>query len=186
MSPPLNTLPRPAPPKQVRWHPGAQYLRAQLPETLRPWLFAEGSLTQRLIALSGDRFRVQVLAQCWQRPAPAEAHLLGQPPTARALIREVILFGGDQPWVYARSILPASTLTGDLRRLRKLQNSSLGALLFTYPDLHRQPFELACSNGLWGRRSRFELGRRALIVSEFFLPDFADAVRASPMNEAVS
>jgi len=186
ISPLLNTLPRPAPPAQVRWHPGAQYLRAQLPELLRPWLFAEGSLTQRLIALSGNRFRVQVLAQGWQRPAAAEARLLGLAPTAQALIREVILFGGERPWVYARSILPASTLTGDLRRLRKLQNSSLGALLFTYPDLRRQPFEVACSQGLWGRRSRFELGRRALIVSEFFLPDFVEAVRAQPDARAVS
>lgn len=172
-SAPLS-IPLPAAPALVRWHPGAHWLRARLPLPLRPWLFAEGSLTRRLLAQSGGRFRVQVLAQCWQRPAAGEARLLGMAPTACALVREVILSGNGQPWVYARSILPATTLTGDLRRLRRLQDSSLGALLFTYPQLHRQPFEIAHSNGLWGRRSRFELGARALIVSEFFLPDFLD------------
>jgi chorismate--pyruvate lyase len=162
----------PAAAAQVRWRAGGRYLRHQLPELLRPWLFAEGSLTRRLIAQSGGRFRVQVLAQRWQRPAAGEARLLGMSPAARALVREVILFGDDRPWVYARSILPVATLTGDLRRLRRLQDSSLGALLFAYLQLHRQPFEIACSNDLWGRRSRFELGERALIVSEFFLPEF--------------
>lgn len=177
---PSIAIPLPAAPTQVHWHLGTHYLRAQLPDMLRPWLFAEGSLTQRFIAASGGCFRVQVLAQRWQRAAPAEARLLGVDPAAYALIREVILFGGEQPWVYARSVLPVSTLTGDLRRLRKLQNSSLGALLFTYPQLRRQPFEIACSNQLWGRRSRFELGARALIVSEFFLPGFISHLQRYP------
>jgi chorismate--pyruvate lyase len=119
--------------------------------------------------------------------------LLGLPPGQRALIREVVLWGCDEPWVYGRSILPASTLTGDLRRLRRLQNSSLGALLFSYPQLRRAPFQLAVIDGdtlpgparsagtLWGRRSRFELQQRALIVSEVFLPAFE---RRLPMPPA--
>lgn len=158
----------------LRWRDGRQWLRPQLPLLLRPWLFAEESLTQRLVDASGGEFRVQLLAQRWQRPAPSEARLLDIDPAARTLVREVILFGREQPWVYGRSILPAQTLTGDLRRLRKLQDSSLGALLFSYPLLQRLPFEITCSDSLWGRRSRFELGSRALIVSEFFLPDFVE------------
>lgn len=163
-------LPHPA--ASLRWHDGRQWLRPQLPALLRPWLFAEESLTQRLVDASGGAFRVQLLTQRWQRPALSEARLLDLDPAALTLVREVILFGKGQPWVYGRSILPAQTLTGNLRRLRKLQDSSLGALLFSYPQLQRRPFEITCSNGLWGRRSRFELGSRALIVSEFFLPDF--------------
>jgi chorismate--pyruvate lyase len=166
--------------RQLRWRDGRRYRSNAMPAPLRPWLFAEGSLTQRLLDLSAGDFRVQVLAQRWQRPQLHEARLLDLDPAALTLVREVILFGRGQPWVYARSILPESTLTGDLRRLRKLQNSSLGALLFTFAQLRRQPFELAyCAtasqydnSGLWGRRSRFEVDARALIVSEFFLPAF--------------
>jgi chorismate lyase len=149
-----------------------------------PWLLAEGSLTRLLIAASAGDFRVERIAQQWQRPTLSEARLLGLIPSSRALVREVILWGCGEPWVYGRSILPAQSLCGDLRRLRQLQNSSLGTLLFQYPDLHRAPFQLSpidgetlpapisCVATLWGRRSRFELQRRALIVSEVFLPAF--------------
>lgn len=157
----------------LRWRDGRQFLQQQLPILLRPWLLAEGSLTQRLLAASDGDFRVQLLRQHWCRPVLAEARLLDLAPTAHALVREVILYGRGKPWVYARSVLPAQTLIGDLRRLRKLQDSSLGALLFTYPQLQRRPFEITQSNTLWGRRSRFELDARPLIVSEFFLPAFA-------------
>lgn len=164
--------------RALRWRDGRRYRSTQMPVQLRPWLFAEGSLTQRLLALSGGNVRVELLAQRWQRPAPGEARLLGIDPTARALVREVILHGSGEPWVYARSILPEATLAGDLRRLRQLQNSSLGALLFTFPQLQRRPFELAHSQGLWGRRSRFEIDARALIVGEFFLPPFVARLHA--------
>lgn len=174
--------------RQLRWRDGRRHFRLQIqgsnqiPALLRPWLFAEGSLTQRLLDASDREFHVQVLAQCWQRPTLAEARLLDIDPAARTLVREVLLYGRGQPWVYARSILPEPTLTGDLRRLRKLQNSSLGALLFTYPHLRRKPFELARSHGLWGRRSRFEIDARALIVSEFFLPDFLSHLQSAPQR----
>jgi chorismate--pyruvate lyase len=167
-----------------RWHDFSQLRHRHIPTALRAWLLAEGSLTQLLIKASAGAFRVQRITQDWQRPTLSEARLLGIAPDSLALVREVILWGGDQPWVYGRSIMPARSLDGDLRRLRRLQNSSLGALLFRYPNLHRAPFQLAqidgnalpdevrCDASLWGRRSRFELRHRALIVSEVFLPTF--------------
>lgn len=170
--------------RSERWHDFNQLFHRRAPRSLLPWLLAEGSLTQLLIKASAGDFRVQRIEQDWGRPTRSEARLLGLPEGRRALIREVILWGRGEPWVYGRSILPVSTLSGDLRRLRRLQNSSLGALLFTYPQLRREPFQLAVVDGntlpgparsaetLWGRRSRFELRQRALIVSEVFLPAF--------------
>jgi chorismate--pyruvate lyase len=157
-----------------------------LPAGLLPWLRDEGSLTRQLTRLLGRPIRVERLSQRWQLPQRSEARLLGLPPGQRALVREVILWGGDEPWVYARSILPVSALRGDLARLRRLRNAPLGALLFRYPELTRTPFELtafapeqpprlrelAGGATLYGRRSRFALGRRRLIVAELFLPGF--------------
>ena len=174
-----------------RWHDCRQLFQRRPPPALFPWLLAKGSLTQLLIAASAGDFRVERIAQQWQRPTRSEARLLGLAPSSRALVREVILWGCGEPWVYGRSILPAQSLSGDLRRLRQLKNSSLGALLFQYPNLHRAPFQLAtiagdtlpervsCNDWLWGRRSRFELQQRALIVSEVFLPAFR--ARALPL-----
>jgi len=174
-----------------RWHDFHRLFHRRPPIALLPWLLAEGSLTRLLIAASAGDFRVERIAQEWRRPALSEARLLGLPSSSRTLVREVILWGCGEPWVYGRSILPSQSLTGDLRRLRRLQNSSLGALLFQYPHLHRAPFQLAAIDGnslperircdapLWGRRSRFELQQRALIVSEVFLPAFQ--ARALPL-----
>jgi len=167
------------------WQHWRHFLRSELPSKLRPWLLAPGSLTRHLIEASNDAFHVELLAQTWQRPTRSEAALLGLQPQALALVREVVLHGHGIPWVYGRSIFPEYTLRGELRHLRKLRNSSLGSMLFRYPHLRRAPFELArvdghslphklaCDARLWGRRSRFQLGERALIVSETFLPAFA-------------
>jgi chorismate lyase len=179
---PVRQHPDRRPPRWLNWRrirpPG-------LPQDLRPWLLDPGSLTRHLIQASGGDFQVEVLAQRWRRPTLSEARLLDIDTRALALIREVILRGRGQPWVYGRSVMPAQCLRGDLRRLRKLRSSSLGALLFRYPQLQRTPFELAridarsqlparlrSDHRLWARRSRFELNGRALIVSETFLPAF--------------
>ncbi|MEP5765829.1 MAG: chorismate lyase [Halieaceae bacterium] len=168
------------------WRSSTSLQAAGLPASVRPWLLDEGSLTARLIDKSQGEFRVQRLHQGWQRPLLSEQRLLGLGAAQWALVREVVLRCFDQPWVYARSIIPASTLSGKLRRLRHLQNESLGELLFQHPKLMRDEFELALlppgstyihsslqqDSPAWARRSRFILDGRALMVSEVFLQQF--------------
>ncbi len=190
--------------RALRWFDAHHCLATEIPIRLRPWLLAEGSLTQLLIAASAGDFRVERVLQEWQRPTLSEARLLRIDPNQYALIREVILWGCGQPWVYARSVIPARSLRGDLRRLRKLHNTSLGALLFRYPQLQRTPFELAtiearalplplqseallqsapglrANQKLWARRSRFAIDDRALIVGEIFLDGFVEALAHMP------
>lgn len=154
------------------------------PPALHTWLQDRGSLTRRLQRRSAGRFTVRVLRQSWARPRLDEAHALAVPVHQLALIREVILEGCGQPWVYARSVLPMATLAGPLRFLRKLDNRPLGALLFGNPAIQRgevvvqrwpqallpatlqQPGQLV----LWGRYSVFRHGAHGLLVSEVFLP----------------
>jgi chorismate--pyruvate lyase len=159
---------------------------AGLPARVRPWLLDEASLTERLLAKSGGDFRVERLRQDWRRPLLSEARLLGLPPGRWAMVREVVLRCFDEPWVYARSVIPADALSGRLRRLRHLHNQSLGALLFQHPGLTREAFEVACLPGqssyihpalrqqqpAWARRSCFRLHGYSLLVSEVFLERF--------------
>jgi chorismate--pyruvate lyase len=168
------------------WRPLTGYMHARLPASTRRWLLDQGSLTQRLLHSSGGAFRVQRLHQGWQLPLPSERRLLGLAGRQLTLVREVVLLCGEQPWVFARSVIPHMTLSGSLRRLRHLQNQSLGALLFQNPLLGRSPFELALLPGnsayidallqqeasAWARRSRFELQGKQLLVSEVFLQAF--------------
>ncbi|HSC75500.1 MAG TPA: chorismate lyase [Pseudomonadales bacterium] len=161
---------------------------------LRNWLLDRGSLTRRLQKKSGGHFSVKVLKQRWEKPKLDEARALNISPDQLALVREVILYGCDQPWVYARSVLPQQVLNGRLRFLRRLGNKPLGALLFSNPSIRREPVVVQCyapsrlppllqkpsQQPLWGRYSIFRYGRGGILVSEIFLPAFVDSVMLSP------
>lgn len=165
---------------------GCRHARTGVPPQWRHWLFDQGSLSARLAARSDGDFRVQVLAQRWALPTAAERLALSLGLRQRALIREVLLRGRGQPWVYARSVLPLALLRGRYRFLAHLGEHPLGALLFRDPRLQRGPIEvakcpvpplpeLAASAGVdaWQRRSLFYLGGQPLLVAEMFLPTFA-------------
>lgn len=133
-------------------------------------------------------FSVRVLAQFNGRPGALESRLLGIRPGRNALIREVQLLCGETPWVYARSVIPRSTLTGPQRRLAHMGTRPLGAALFADPSMRRErPRILRLQAGqalhahagrhmppteqpIWGRSSRFLLAGKPLLVCEFFLP----------------
>ena len=173
-------------PKESNWQDYHHFTSASLPGSVRRWLLDSGSLTQRLIKYSGGQFKVQVLTQQWQRPRLSEATLLGMQTREMAIIREVALLCAGEPLVFARSVMPASSLVGRLRRLRKFNDSSLGEMLFRDPSMRRHPFQIASIAGdhsqlpadlqqsgkLWGRRCRFELAARQIMVSEIFLHNF--------------
>lgn len=172
----------------LRWREGKQLPRATPSAALRDWLLDTGSLTRRVQQACGGRFRVQVEMQGWGRPRLDEYRALGLRFGRVALIREVHLLCDGRPWVFARTIIPVTTLRGRQRRLAHLGSRPLGAVLFADPHMQRGPVEVACipphsrlfaaaSRGLkrrpaaiWGRRSVFRLGGKPLLVSEFFLP----------------
>ena len=181
---------------EPQWRPLKQYTGATLPPGYRAWLTDDGSLTGRLIELNRGAFRVQRLYQGWQVPLPSERSLLNLPPRQLALVREVALLLANEAVVFARSVFPISSLTGSLAHLRRLQNKSLGAILFRHPAMQRSPFELALMPGdcdylppalrqplpAWGRRSRFEIEGKGLMVSEIFLQAFTPWPAVLPVH----
>lgn len=160
----------------TRWTSFRRPFEQAAPQLWRSWLTDSGSLTQRLVKLSRGDFRVDVVRQGWTRPTRSEAKALGMNSRQFALVREVQLIGKGQPWVYARSIIPAQTLTGAQRQLRMLGNRSLGTLLFTDPTMRRGPLQISSlrltdKRKVWARRSVFYLSEKPLLVSEVFLPE---------------
>lgn len=194
LTPPLQLQARRRIAEEPRWRPQAQFTGATLVPALRVWLTDNGSLTARLMGCGLGEFAVQRLSQSWEVPLPSERLLLQLPSRQLALVREVALTLDGIPVVFARSVFPISSLTGSLAHLRRLQNKSLGAILFRHPGMHRYPFELALMAGdcdylpaklqqdkpTWGRRSRFELAGRRLMVSEVFLQAFTPWQRSLP------
>ena len=149
------------------------------------------------MTLSQGDFRVEVLQQTYARASHSEAQALAIAPHSLCLIREVILMGHNQPWVFARSVLPLTSLTGKLRHLRKQGNRPLGAFLFSQPHLTRSTIAVAVINRhhgylpealigdkwVWGRRSIFYVGGKPLLVSEVFLPGFPGSTGSTRMTD---
>ena len=175
----------------IDWQPAHGGILVQMPENLGPWLIDNGSLTRKLVALSKDQFEVQVVRQEVSTPGAAEAYALKMTQQTPVMIREVVLKGRGRPWVFARSILPMTTMTGRLAGLRTLSNQPLGELLFQDPSMTREPLEAAClparilsvpaalaagDEPLWARRSVFFLDQKPLLVSEVFLSEFKPEV----------
>lgn len=174
-------------PNTMNWQSSLAVLPERVPPPSHAWLFDEGSLTRKLVALSNDQFSVQVLRQDVATPDATEAKALKIAQQTPVMIREVVLNGRGCPWVFARSILPMTTMTGRLVGLRTLSNQPLGELLFQDPSMTREPLEAAYLSArvlcvpaaltagdqlLWARRSVFFLDQKPLLVSEVFLSEF--------------
>lgn len=171
---------------RLRWCKQQHCLSTELNSQIKSWLFDTGSLTARLIKHCHGNFSVKVLSVRTATPTPDEISALGLKPRSQALIRQVLLYCDDKPVVYARTIIPVSSLRGALRGLVQLGARPLGAVLFADKKMKRKPMEITSltakhkcyswtqSRGtekIWGRRSVFNLKNSELLVSEFFLPE---------------
>jgi chorismate--pyruvate lyase len=180
-------------PMATRWQSYRCYRRSELPAAMAVWLLDTASLTRRLQGLCAGEFRVRILSQVRGRPRLDETRVLGMRRGGQAIIRQVQLLCDEQPWVYARTVIPVSSLQGRLRRLAHLGARPLGAMLFADRGMRRGAVELArirpgemlyadavrglrhAPGEIWGRRSVFRLAHKPLLVSEIFLPGFPAA-----------
>ncbi len=154
--------------------------------SVRPWLLAQGSLTQQLRNHANGQFRVLPLHESLQHPKADEIKQLRIKPSQRVWVREVLLYGNDQePWVHARSVMPLRTLRGSGHRLKLLKNRSLGSVLFERGGVQlvpkyqqRKSRELAKLAEGWTRRTTYVWHNKYLLVQETFLPAFIEALNS--------
>jgi len=153
---------------------------------LQNWLLDTGSLTERLQAHCTE-FQVIVLGQGRAAITLEEKQQLAVSADAYNeqdwQVREVILLGGNKPWVFARSIIPQALCQSDFANLG---DKPLGQLIFNDKRFNRSPFQVsqlleptplmtelgfAPVKQLWGRRSVFSLQGMKMMVAEVFLPE---------------
>jgi chorismate--pyruvate lyase len=157
-------------PGDAATHPGAK---------LYGWLTDTGLLTARLRRQCGANFRLTVI----------EDHVGAQPGSSTDKLRRIVLWCGDQPCIYAETLLPLTT-TAEHPWLKELGDEPLGETLQTRSDVTRGSFEFALLTAaqlpadlpaqtdaaLWARRSEFFVGNTSLLVTEVFLPGFVECV----------
>jgi len=166
------------------WYHQRQLFTCPIPAEIRSWLFDPSSLTARLIRMCSGEFRVELLSQRIEKPALDEINALNLTYGDSALVREVRLYCKNKPVVYARTVIPLSTLTGAQRSYGNLGNRPLGAMLFADKTMTRDEVMVARlfpesalyvktgvnGESIWGRRSVFHVGGKPLLVSEYYLP----------------
>ena len=174
--------------QESRWWRSHERWRSNIPVTRRTWLLDAGSLTARLRTICGAKFAVRVLSQYWGKPLRSEQRDLGCERGPWSFIREVYLQCDRKPIVFARTVVPATTLNKGQRRLLRLGTKPLGELLFRDRQMERDGIEVTYlmpgdvlfhralgpaggASGLWGRRCVFRLNGQPLLVNEIFLPN---------------
>ncbi len=148
------------------------------------WLTDRGSLTRRIEARSPG-MTVKVVFQGRRRLHRDERFLARA--GAQALTRDVVLFCGANPVVYAHSVLAPGDRGAGWRLMQGMGSRPLGAALFTDPrirrlmlrqhklgrghELYRQAARIASTGkSPWARRSLFMVGKSPILVTEVFLP----------------
>ncbi len=177
---------------EPKWRPLDSFRAHRLPRDRAAWVLDKGSLTRLVLRHCHEAFRVKLRFQGWGKALPSERAVLGLGTASASLLREVTLCCGDQHWVSARTLIPATTLKGDGRRLAYLRERPLGEVLFADPGVRRGPMEVAQlrpdhvwfsaatrdldprPTELWARRTLFFLADRPLLVNEVFLPDLPE------------
>ncbi len=170
---------------EPNWQPESISIIKHAPLQVRNWLRESGSLTRRLKLLCEGQFNVSLQYQRWTRPTLCEQKLLGIRHGDYANIREVMLRKQEDVFVIARTVIPRQMLVGRQRHLVRLGNKPLGEVIFAVPGLQRSRFEIAVIGSgsfrhqimrqehremIWGRRSRYLIHGKPILISEIFLP----------------
>ena len=102
----------------------------------------------------------------------------------------MLLYCDEQAHVFARTLIPLTSLTGEQQALSELGEQPLGQVIFNNSSLLRQLIEVSdfsfdssvgqlsvllntdviTPKTLWGRRSLFYIEEKPLLVAEVFLP----------------
>jgi chorismate lyase len=168
--------------------------RMPLSEPWKQWLVDPRSLSKQLSGYCGGSFNVQLLSQQTIRPTDYERQWLRLKDRQSVMVREVCLRCGNNPIVFARTVVGYSQLQGRLRRLAFLRRQPLGTSCLAR-GLRRDQLELfrlqstqvlfqqamqvlpqSSSKMLWGRHSLFSLGHKSLLVTEVFSPTLLDEI----------
>jgi len=177
--------------KHTKWYTERHPSVSQLPPDWLNWLLHRGSLTERLMAFSEDKFQVNVLSQRWERPLNHEAQSLGIPLHLVARIREVELCCDGVVVVFARSVMPLQVFLEQRHVLANIGSRPLGHLLFKDGKIRISKRNIAISSGLasdvvrgkalnkgdsneeaktiYGRSTPYQYINREILVSEYFV-----------------
>ena len=141
-------------------------------EIIKSWLLEEGPITKRIE--SNEKFELKLLRDDLGNVNKLDRSFLGH-LNGDMKIREVILYGNQNPRVYAQSIIPVETINKGLSKLGKLGTKPLGDILFEKNIFKKENTVFAKfkdkKNIFWGRKTKYNVKNKPFSVMEVFLID---------------
>ncbi len=170
-----------------QWQNANDDIVKELPYHIAEWLLEFGSLTEKLERNINSKVHLEVLKEEYSLANLEESQLLGVAEASKLWSREVLLFGINKPWIYAKTLVPSSNAS----LIESLGSKPLGGILFSEKQLSRQFLKVrqleekhhlhqsaqlyteTTKQKLWARRSLWQNPNykdMKLLVSEIFLP----------------
>ena len=159
--------------KQISQWISYEAMNAQLKnKIIKSWLLEEGPITKRIE--SNEKFELKLLRDDLGNVNKLDRSFLGH-LNGDMKIREVILYGNQNPRVYAQSIIPVETINKGLSKLGKLGTKPLGDILFEKNIFKKENTVFAKfkdkKNIFWGRKTKYHVKNKPFSVMEVFLID---------------
>ena len=157
--------------KQISPWTSIESIESKVNTSILSWLSESGPITNR-IKLSQE-FELELLNDEIDEISKEEELFLNS-VSETFRVRRVILLGNNTPVVYAKSVIPSSTIENGLSSLGKIGNAPLGDILFT-PGVFTK-LEMVCASFLskeknvyWGRKIKYSVNSEPISVMEVFL-----------------
>ena len=157
--------------KQISPWTSIESIESKVDPSIFSWLSESGPITNR-IKLS-QKFELELLNDEIDEISKEEKLFLNS-VSETFRVRRVILLGNNTPVVYAKSVIPSSTIENGLSSLGKIGNAPLGDILFT-PGVFTK-LEMVCASFLskeknvyWGRKIKYSVNSEPISVMEVFL-----------------
>ena len=137
---------------------------------IKSWLLEKGPITKRI--KSNEKFELKLLRDDLANVNKLDRSFLGH-LSGDIKIREVILYGNENPIVYAQSIIPVETIDQGLSKLGELGTKPLGDILFEKNIFKKESPVFAKfkdeKNIFWGRKTKYNVKNKPFSVMEVFL-----------------
>ena len=137
---------------------------------IKSWLLEQGPITKRIKSIA--EFRLELI-QDELSDATEDEILFLKIDSEEIRIREVILYGNENPMVFARTIIPNTTIEKGLKELGKIGNKPLGDILFEKDIFSKEDIVFATfkyeESLFWGRKIKYTVKDQPFSVMEVFL-----------------
>ncbi len=137
---------------------------------IKSWLLEQGPITKRIKSMK--EFRLELIQDELSDVNEDEILFLNI-HTKEIRVREVILYGNENPMVFARTIIPIATIEKGLKELGTLGNKPLGDILFEKDIFSKNDIVFATfyygKSLFWGRKIKYTVKDQPFSVMEVFL-----------------